>query len=31
MQEKITVITTGDHQSSILENHFRDNENIEFL
>ena len=31
MQEKIKVITIGDYQNSTLENHFRDNENIEFL
>ena len=31
MQEKIKVLTIGDYQSSILENHFKDNENIEFL
>ena len=31
MQEKIKVLTIGDYQSSILENHFKNNENIEFL
>ena len=31
MQEKLKVITIGDYQSFILENHFKDNENIEFL
>ena len=31
MQEKIKVITIGDYENSTLENHFRDNENIEFL
>ena len=31
MQEKIKVITIGDYQSSILENHFKDNKNIKFL
>ena len=31
MQEKIKVITIGDYKDSILENHFKDNENIEFL
>lgn len=31
MQEKIKVITIGDYQNSTLENHFRDNENIEFF
>ena len=31
MQEKIKVLTIGDYQSAILENHFKDNENIEFL
>ena len=31
MQEKLKVITIGDYQSSILENHFKDNKNIEFL
>ena len=28
MQEKLKVITIGDYQSSILENHFKDNKNI---
>ena len=31
MQEKIKVITIGDYKNSILENYFKDNENIEFL
>ena len=31
MQEKLKILTIGDYQSSILENHFKDNENIEFL
>ena len=31
MQEKIKVITIGDYKDSTLENHFKDNENIEFL
>ena len=31
MQEKIKVITIGDYENSILENYFKDNENIEFL
>ena len=31
MQEKIKVITIGDYKDSILENHFKDNGNIEFL
>ena len=31
MQEKLKVITIGDYQSSILENHFKDNKNIKFL
>ena len=31
MQEKIKVITIGDFENSILENYFKDNENIEFL
>ena len=31
MQEKIKVITIGDYKDSTLENHFRDNENIELL
>ena len=31
MQEKIKVITIGDYENSILENYFKDNENIECL
>lgn len=31
MQEKLKVITIGDYENSILENYFKDNENIEFL
>ena len=31
MQEKIKVITIGDYKNSTLENHFKDNKNIEFL
>ncbi|MHB9303522.1 cell division protein FtsZ [Fusobacterium polymorphum] len=31
MQEKIKILTIGDHKDSTLENYFKDNENIEFL
>ena len=31
MQEKIKIITIGDFQNSILENYFKDNQNIGFL
>ena len=31
MQEKIKILTIGDHKDSTLENYFKDNKNIEFL
>ena len=31
MQEKLKILTIGDYENSILENYFKDNENIEFL
>ena len=31
MQEKLKILTIGDYESSILENYFKDNGNIEFL
>ena len=31
MQEKIKILTIGDHKDSTLENYFQDNKNIEFL
>ena len=31
MQEKIKIITIGDYKGSILEDYFKDNENIRFL
>lgn len=31
MQEKIKILTFGDHKDSTLENYFKDNKNIEFL
>ena len=31
MQEKLKILTIGDHKDSTLENYFKDNKNIEFL
>ena len=31
MQEKLKILTIGDYKDSLLENYFKDNENIEFL
>ncbi|CAN2326185.1 hypothetical protein NCTC15132_04755 [Fusobacterium sp. oral taxon C10] len=31
MQEKIKIITIGDYKGSILEDYFKDNQNIEFF